>query len=900
MTASNILYTVILYPLVQIIEISFKIFDKLFDNTGIAVLGVSFTVTILCLPLYIVAEHWQQIERNTQKKLKSGVERIKQTFKGDEQYMILSTFYRQNHYHPIMALRSSFGLLIQIPFFMAAYSCLSKLPALQGKSFLFIRDLGQQDALFHIINFPVNVLPIAMTVINIIAGAVYTKGFAFREKLQIYGMALIFLAVLYTSPSGLVLYWTMNNIFSLVKNIFYKLKNPLKVLYILMLSGCIFITVYILFIYDGGASLKKRIAAIIPILLLTALPFYLKILQWFLNKPLSYLINNKNSRTKLFLFSAIGLTVLSGLVLPGNLIISSVLEFSNIENYKSPVDFLSAPLLQSIGFFFFWPVCIYFLFGNKIQTLIAAFFSFLLVTSSVNAFIFSGNYGSMDITLKFIGGIQPQTKQIIIANLFTIVLLFFIIHALLSKKTLDSFISFMFVITSVYTVLGIINTVKINSEYKKNEIIRLTDKSSKNEDFSKIIHLSKTEKNVLLFMLDRAESSYFPYIIENFSKLKKDFSGFVYYPNTVSPNGHTLMGSPCLYGGYEYLPSEINKRKDEKLLDKHNEALLVLPRIFTEEADFYATVCDLSWGNYNYNSDLSFINNYSKITPLILRGRYSGEFKKTIDISKKTSLVKNANRNLFFVSLFRVLPVILRPVIYYKGSWWSSEQAEDTDNFIDQFSTLCYLNKITDFTSSKGSLLVLTNESTHSNESVPYLNITKDIKHFDSDLPGYDINVASLDKLAEFCLFLKENDVYDNTRIIIVADHGIGYGATASKNYNTPVLPDGSNKDHYNPLLLVKDFNASGDLKSDMTFMTNADTPAIAVKDLIKEPVNPFSGNIISSKAKKDGILITTDDMFMPHHSKSKYIFTAKQGSWYRVKDNMFDDSNWIPEEPEN
>ena len=202
MSFSSILYTIILYPLIQIIEISYLLFDKLFSNTGIAILGVSLTVTLLCLPLYVVAEHWQQVERETQKRLRPGIDRIKATFKGDEQYMILSTFYRQNHYHPIMALRSSFGLLIQIPFFMAAYSCLSSLPALQGQSFLFIKDMAKPDALFSIGSFDVNILPIAMTVINIIAGAIYTKGFAFKDKAQIYGMALLFLVILYTSPSG--------------------------------------------------------------------------------------------------------------------------------------------------------------------------------------------------------------------------------------------------------------------------------------------------------------------------------------------------------------------------------------------------------------------------------------------------------------------------------------------------------------------------------------------------------------------------------------------------------------------------------------------------------------------------------------------------------------------------
>ena len=63
MNLGEILYTVILYPIVQIIEIAFMVFDKLFSNTGIAVMGVSFVVTVLCLPLYIVAERWQQLER---------------------------------------------------------------------------------------------------------------------------------------------------------------------------------------------------------------------------------------------------------------------------------------------------------------------------------------------------------------------------------------------------------------------------------------------------------------------------------------------------------------------------------------------------------------------------------------------------------------------------------------------------------------------------------------------------------------------------------------------------------------------------------------------------------------------------------------------------------------------
>ena len=116
------LYTIIITPLIQITEFFYELFYEITRSQGIAVLGLSFVVTIFTLPLYMVAEQWQEKERKIQAKLKDGIGRIKSTFKGDEQYMILSVFYRQNHYHPIMALRPSvcssrFHFLLQLTIF---------------------------------------------------------------------------------------------------------------------------------------------------------------------------------------------------------------------------------------------------------------------------------------------------------------------------------------------------------------------------------------------------------------------------------------------------------------------------------------------------------------------------------------------------------------------------------------------------------------------------------------------------------------------------------------------------------------------------------------------------------------------------------------------------------------
>jgi membrane protein insertase Oxa1/YidC/SpoIIIJ len=144
------LYTLIIYPIVTIIELSYYFVLRVFHNPALALIGVSTAVSVLTLPLYLRAERWQKAERAIQKHLAPGIAKIKAAFSGDEQYMILSTYYRQKHYHPVYALRNSFGILIQIPFFIAAYSYLSHLESLKGASFLFIKDLSRPDALLQL------------------------------------------------------------------------------------------------------------------------------------------------------------------------------------------------------------------------------------------------------------------------------------------------------------------------------------------------------------------------------------------------------------------------------------------------------------------------------------------------------------------------------------------------------------------------------------------------------------------------------------------------------------------------------------------------------------------------------------------------------------------------------
>ena len=164
-------------------------------------------------------------------------------------------------------------------------------------------------------------------------------------------------------------------------------------------------------------------------------------------------------------------------------------------------------------------------------------------------------------------------------------------------------------------------------------------------------------------MMDRAISSYLPYLFQEKPVLERQFAGFTYYPNTISFGGQTNFGAPALFGGYEYTPEEINQRAEESLASKHNEALKVMPVIFDQEG-FDVTVCDPSYAGYQEIPDLSVFDDYPEIRTFITNGRFNG--MKDREFSELTSMWE---RNFFCYGFFRVMPPFLHGLFYDDGHY---------------------------------------------------------------------------------------------------------------------------------------------------------------------------------------------------------------------------------------
>ena len=402
-------------------------------------------------------------------------------------------------------------------------------------------------------------------------------------------------------------------------------------------------------------------------------------------------------------------------------------------------------------------------------------------------------------------------------------------------------------------------------------------------------------------MLDRFESAYVNKILSDQKDLSQKLDGFVFYPNCISFNGHTLMGSPGVYGGFDYTPFEMNKRNTITLKEKHNQALALLPKILVKQG-FVSNVSDLSWANYSYVADMEGFRKSTleknpelngRLNTFSLLGRYAGDFKKEKIKPgyEKASLAHVLNRNLFWTSLFREVPAVLRPVVYYKGTWWENGVKESSNDFANWYSILYYLPQIVSTDSASPTLSIFTNECTHSNEDISMYDISPEYEYTVNN-DAYKIDTVSLIQVGRFADFLRKNKIYDNTRIIVVSDHGIGGDKSM---YNESPDFAGYSKDRLNPVLLVKDFNShsNGIVQVDDKFMTNADVPSLALKDIIENPVNPFTGNKIDESYKSNGIIATKGNIFMPYHSRSEYEFTLSDDDWIHIKDNIFIDSNW-------
>lgn len=866
------LYALIIGPIEMVFKIIFSQLNKYIPVSGVCILLLSLVFSLIVLPLYMRADKIQEEAKEDEERLGPTIKHIKQYFKGDERFMILQTFYRQNNYSPLGVLRSSVSLLLQVPFFLAAYRMLHNNTFLMGKGFGPISDLGSPDALLTIGGMTINVLPFIMTAINLISAAVYADKMPMKSKVQLWVMAFLFLALLYNSPSGMVIYWTCNNLFSLVKNIIVK-----------------------------AVSSKKKAKA-----------------EKKAEKETAE-VSGKNASTykSVFFFSCLTCAVYLGFYLPMITVASAPEEFVNLYSMTHPMWDVLEATAKGFGLFLLWPSIFYAMSSARGKKIWAYVMFIGAIAAILNSKLFSIGSGDMTNTLVYKDlSLKINTTNILVS--LGVMLGAAVAGFLLVRfgKNLTPVIAFSAALA--FAVLGITNIGKIDAGYRED----LRSETSKAE-----LPLSKTGKNVVVIMTDRAIGPMLPFIFNEKRELKTVYDGFTYYHNTASFGTHTNFGVPALLGGYEYTPEQMNSRTDKTLSEDHMEALKLMPKIFTQ-AGFDATIINPKYAGYQWYPDLSVFDDLKNTKAYSTKYSYLPDEMREGYKEEQTTAFRY---NLFGYSIFRSAPVVIQPALYDDGKYnetriiepsrlmdqrrSGTSRAEGHEQiFMWDYHALKAMNEMTKVEDGDGNHFVYIGFDTcHDSEFLQEpayepADIVNNAK-FDRSIQGtarfilkgqtmriqnpkdfrnYQCDLATLRELGNWLNYLKEIGCYDNTRIIIVADHGY-YIENFPELIQKDVGP-GLDGEAFAPLLLVKDFNSHGSLQTSEEFMTNADTPYLATKGIIENPVNPFTGKPITDEGKKNGITVFHSDHWKVRYNNGT---AYKPGDWYFVKDSIWQKENW-------
>ena len=849
----SLLFDIVVQPIIYVIQLAFTLLVVATDSPGASIVGVSVVVNLLCLPLYRMADDAQARERDKQASMRRWVDHINASFAGDERYMVLSTYYDQQGYRPAQALMGSLPLLLQVPFFMAAYTYLSGLSLLKGASFLFLPDLGSPDALLSLGGVAVNVMPVAMTLLNVASTVVYTRGLPARDKVQAYGLAALFLVLLYDSPSGLVFYWTCNQLFSLGKNV------VLKVL-----------------------PRRERPPREVP-------------------------FPGRDVRPAFFAGAAL-LAVLLGVLVPAQVFGSSPTEFVSVYQYVDPLSYVVHTACAWGGLTVLW-LGIYFLLADEVRRQHMALVVWCLCGSALlDYFVFVPNFGSLSVLLTYDEGIAYRLRELAV-NVAAVMALC-VVLVQVWKHAERMVVPALVIATCGLAALAVPSLVTTRTEVdelmasSQPKIERLLDEQGKPRP---LFSLSRTGKNVMVLFMDRALSGMLPYIFDERPELEAQFDGFTYYPNTVSFGAFTNTGSPAIYGGYEYTPEAINARADESLESKHDEALLVLPTLF-DEAGYATTVINPPYAGYTWTPDLSIYDQLPDVEAYDVTGAYTALIGKQYGLSDSDMGISMSGGRLFYYSLLRVVPCFLRNAVYDDGTYHERTDANPPwESTTREWAALHVLPDVTTIVNEGDTFLELANCTTHQQsllqlpdyEPAHVVTAKADpnavLEHdgqtmvIDNEvrLKHYHVNAAMLLQLGRWFDWMREQGVYDNTRIIIVSDHGRKLGMFADQ-----LVDDDLDVMAVNPLFMVKDFDEHGFRTSD-EFMTNADTPTLALADVLPDAVNPFTGETITSEQKyADEQMVTLSENFRTSENNGN-VFDTSDAPWYAVRDDIFDPNMW-------
>jgi YidC/Oxa1 family membrane protein insertase len=208
----------------------------LVGNFGVAILGVTVLLKLLFFPL----QNKSYASMSKMKKLAPEMEKIKQRFPDDRarQQQAIMEMYKKEEVNP---LSGCWPILIQIPVFFALYKVIYVTIEMRHAPFVgYLKDLSAPDPtsmfnLFGLLPFElptflmIGFLPIMMGITMWIQMRLNPAPPDPTQAMIFNWMPVFFTFLLASFPAGLVLYWTWNNLLSILQQAYIMKKHGVDI-----------------------------------------------------------------------------------------------------------------------------------------------------------------------------------------------------------------------------------------------------------------------------------------------------------------------------------------------------------------------------------------------------------------------------------------------------------------------------------------------------------------------------------------------------------------------------------------------------------------------------------------------------------------------------------------------
>lgn len=180
-----------------------KFFNRYVNNYGIAII----IITIILKALFFPLTHKSYKSMKDMQKIQPKMAALKDKYKDDRDAMnkAVMELYRE---HKVNPLGGCLPMIVQIPVFFALYKALMfSIELRHAPFFLWVTDLADKD--------PYYVTPVIMGVTMFIQQKMTPSQMDPIQQKMMLALPVVFTFMFLSFPSGLVLYWLVNNVLTI-------------------------------------------------------------------------------------------------------------------------------------------------------------------------------------------------------------------------------------------------------------------------------------------------------------------------------------------------------------------------------------------------------------------------------------------------------------------------------------------------------------------------------------------------------------------------------------------------------------------------------------------------------------------------------------------------------------